>query len=219
MTAHEGSPPVALLVHGAATTSRVWDQVSVALPGWTVRCPDRGSTGDLGSELAALAPLAPGTVVGGVSGGATLGLALLSAGVPMLSAVLHEPAVGSLSPRLLDAVAAAWEAGGVEAFGATLYGPAWTPAQAPADRERVARDLAMFRRFEPAALPTGHPTVLLTVGELSTRIRHEAVGALGAHLGVPVEVVPGAGHAVHLEQPAAFAALLTRARQSAQEGC
>ena len=158
--------------------------------------------------MAALAPLAAAAVVGGVSGGATLGLAMVTAGVPMTAAVLHEPAVGSLAPRLLDAVAAAWAAGGVTAFATTLYGPAWTPEEGPPDPLSVERDLRMFRGFEPAALPAGHPRVLLTVGELSPPIRHESVGALGELLGVPVETIPGTSHAVHLEQPAAFAALI-----------
>lgn len=210
MNVRAASLPTVLLVHGAATTSRVWRQVTDALPGWAIRCPDRASSGDLAVEVAALAPLAAGAALGGVSGGATLGLAMLAAGLPMRSAVLHEPAVGSLSPRLLDTVAAAWESGGVEAFGTTLYGPAWTLSQTPADPGCVARDLAMFRRFEPEALPAGHPPVLLTVGELSPPIRHESVYALGNLLSVAVEVIAGAGHAAHLEQPEAFAALLAR---------
>jgi pimeloyl-ACP methyl ester carboxylesterase len=203
-----GGRPSALLIHGAATTSGVWRNVVPALPGWSVSTPDRASTGDLAAEIGALAPLAPGAVVGGVSGGATLGLAMLTAGVPMSAAVLHEPAAGSLSPRLLDAAIAAWESGGMPAFGRALYGSAWTPAEAPADPTRVARDLAMFRSFEPMPWPRPSPSVLLTVGELSPAVRHESVAALSDLLGAQVEVIPGAGHAVHLEQPLAFARLI-----------
>lgn len=198
--------PRALLIHGAATTSHVWRLVAPVLTGWSVEAPDRAATGDLPTEVAALTPLAEGAVVGGVSGGATLGLALVASGVPMTAAVLHEPAAGSLAPGLLDAVAAAWAAGGVTAFATTLYGPAWTPDEGPSDPLSVERDLRMFRGFEPAALPTGHPPVLLTVGELSPPIRHRSVRALGDLLGVPIETIPGTSHAVHLEQPAAFAA-------------
>lgn len=206
--------PCALLIHGAATTSRVWRDVVSAMPGWSVTTPDRASTGDLAAEVGALAPLAPGAVVGGVSGGATLGLAMLAAGVPMVAAVLHEPAAGSLSPRLLDAVIAAWESGGVPAFGSALYGPAWTPSEAPVDPTQVARDLAMFRSFEPTPWPRPSPHVLLTVGELSPAVRHESVAALAELLDADVDVIPHAGHAVHLEQPAEFAARLIAARVS-----
>jgi pimeloyl-ACP methyl ester carboxylesterase len=200
--------PTILLIHGAATTSRVWRRVTPALTGCTVLAPDRPVTGELAAETAALAPLARGSVVAGVSGGATLGLALLMAGVPVTAAVLHEPAVGSLAPGLLDAVAAAHASGGVTAFATTLYGPAWTADEAPSDPDAVARDLAMFRGFEPQPLGAGHPPVLLTVGELSPPIRHASVSALGDLLGVPVAVIEGGRHAVHLEHPEAFAALL-----------
>ena len=57
-----------------------------------------------------IAPVA-GALVVGVSGGATLGLELAARGVGFRAAVLHEPAVGSLLPGLLDGVAAAYGAG------------------------------------------------------------------------------------------------------------
>ena len=85
--------PRVLLVHGAATTSRVWDRVHELLrdDGVEVVAPDRASTGDLAAELEALADDADGAVVVGVSGGATLGLALASDQL-LAGAVLHEPA-------------------------------------------------------------------------------------------------------------------------------
>jgi pimeloyl-ACP methyl ester carboxylesterase len=200
--------PTVVLIHGAATTSRVWRKVTPLLPEWDVRVPDRAASGSMEQELADLTAVSAGAFVVGVSGGATLGLALVAAGVPVRGALLHEPAAGSLAPGLLDAVAAAWAAGGVPAFATTLYGPAWSPAEAPADTEAVGRELAMFRGFEPVLLPTGHPPVLLTVGELSPPARHAAVAALAGFLGVPAATVPGGRHAVHLEHPEAFAALI-----------
>ena len=89
-----------VLIHGAATTSRVWRHVVPLLAAGgpvSVTVPDRPCTGDLATETAALRPSCAGAVVAGVSGGATLGLALAAAGVPA-AAVLHEPAVGSLLP-------------------------------------------------------------------------------------------------------------------------
>jgi pimeloyl-ACP methyl ester carboxylesterase len=197
-----------VLVHGAATTSRVWRYVSSLLDGFDVQCPERASTGSLDAELAALGPLCKGAIVGGVSGGATLGLALAARGAGLAGAVLHEPAVGSLLPGLLDPVAAAYRDGGPAAFAATLYGPAWTLEEAPEDLDAVGRDLSMFRAFEPRAPAPGEGPVNLTVGALSPPVRHESVRRLGEAFGLPVEAITAASHAVHLENPSAFAARL-----------
>jgi pimeloyl-ACP methyl ester carboxylesterase len=152
-----------VLVHGAATTSRVWRQVAPLLTAGgdlAVTFPDRPCSGDLAAEVAALRPACAGALVAGVSGGATLGLALAA-------------------------------------------------AEAPADPGAVARDLATFTRFEPApARPAG--PVLITVGERSPAARHEAAVRLSDRFGFPVEVIPEAGHAVHLTHPAAFAAVVRR---------
>jgi pimeloyl-ACP methyl ester carboxylesterase len=207
------SPRRVTLVHGAATTSRVWRSLlpllAAAGPGrpLTVTAPDRDCSGDLAAETAALRPACDGAVVAGVSGGATLGLALAASGGPAAS-VLHEPAVGSLLPGLLGPVRAAFAAGGVPAFGAALYGPAWTVAEAPADPAAVARDLAMFSRFEPAAPAPGAGPVVITVGECSPPARHTAAARLADRFGFRVVVIPGAAHAVHLTHPAAFAAVV-----------
>jgi pimeloyl-ACP methyl ester carboxylesterase len=200
-----------VLIHGAATTSRVWRRVVPLLAAFDVTCPDRSCSGDLATEVAALGALCDGAVVAGVSGGATLGLALAAAGVPMTAAVLHEPAAGSLYPGLLDGVRAGYQAGGVTGFGKALYGPAWTPAEAPDDPEAVARDLAMFSAFEPAApIPGKAGPVVLTVGERSPRARHESVLRLAEKFGFAVRELPGARHAVHLDAPALFAAEISR---------
>jgi pimeloyl-ACP methyl ester carboxylesterase len=200
-----------VLIHGAATTSRVWRRVVPLLPGLDVTCPDRPCSGDLAAEVAAVRSLCGGAIVAGVSGGATLGLALAAAGVPMSVAVLHEPAVGSLYPGLLDGVRAAYRAGGVPAFAAALYGPSWTAAEAPGDPGAVARDLAMFAAFEPAAPAEGVAPVVITVGERSPRARHESVRRLAERFGFEVRELPGARHAVHLDSPAAFAAVIRHA--------
>lgn len=196
-----------LLVHGAATTSQVWAPLARLLraDGLEVVAPDRPSSGELAVELAALDPA--GCVVVGVSGGATLGLALASSQV-LAGAVLHEPAVGSLVPGLLDHVVAGYAADGVPGFGTALYGPSWRPTMAPADPGAVARDLAMFRRFEPAPLLPGQGRVVVTVGELSPPARHEAARALHDRLGVEVLVLPGVGHFVQHDDPAALAAVV-----------
>ncbi|MBF6172056.1 alpha/beta fold hydrolase [Nocardia blacklockiae] len=188
-----------VLIHGAATDSRVWESTVAALSEVAeVLAPDRPQSGDLDTEFACLAPLCAGAVVIGVSGGATLGLALAARGVPLAGALLHEPAAGSLAPGLLDHVAAGLVAGGVEGFGRALYGPAWEIGCTTASRETVAAEFAMFGAFEPAPLPAPG-RVLLTVGEHSPCTRHRAVAALAAYLGTRTAVLPGVGHAAHLE--------------------
>jgi pimeloyl-ACP methyl ester carboxylesterase len=199
-----------VLIHGAATTSRVWRHVVPLLDEFDVVCPDRACSGDLAAEVAALRGLCSGSIVAGVSGGATLGLALAAAGVPMRAALLHEPAVGSLYPGLLDAVREAYSRGGAAAFAAALYGPSWTAAEAPADEQAVARDLAMFTAFEPAAPALGAGPVVLTVGERSPAPRHASVWRLSEKFGFDVWELPGAQHAAHLGSPGAFAAAIRR---------
>jgi hypothetical protein len=161
-------------VHGTATTGAVWRRVRLELGDRRVRTPDRPSSGSLPVEMAALRPLLDGAVYGGVSGGATLGLALLAAGVPLAGAVLHEPAVGSLLPGLLAPAAAAYAGGGVDAFARALYGPAWTPSDAPPDPAAVERDLSMFLQFEPGPLPARTCPTIITVGANSPPVRHRA---------------------------------------------
>ena len=72
----------------------------------------------------------------------------------------------------------------------------------------MARDLAMFTSFEPAAPAQGVGPVIITVGERSPAVRHESAARLADKFGFTVEVIAGAGHAVHLTHPAAFAALI-----------
>jgi pimeloyl-ACP methyl ester carboxylesterase len=205
-----------VLIHGAATTAGIWQGVSRSLaelyPDVPVVAPQRAYSGDLATEVDALAEVCADAVVVGVSGGATLGLALLAAGVPTAGAVLHEPAVGSLVPGLLAPMVAAYASGGVAAFGAALYGPAWTAAMAPNDPDAVRRDLGMFRAFEPSDVfsPTPSSRVMTTVGARSPAVRYEAARALRSHSGLPYRVIEGCGHAVHLERPEALAKLAGR---------
>lgn len=203
--------PQVVLIHGAATTSRVWRHLVPLLSGFEVRCPERPCSGDLATEVAALTGDCQGAIVAGVSGGATLGLALAAAGVPMTAALLHEPAVGSMLPGLLEPFRVAYRSGGTAAFGTALYGSAWTPAEAPADADAVARDLAMFGAFEPAAPSPATGRVVISVGECSPPVRHEAARLLSERFGLPVWQLPGARHAVHLERPDALFAAIRRA--------
>jgi pimeloyl-ACP methyl ester carboxylesterase len=139
--------------------------------------------------------------------------------VPFRSAVLHEPAVGSLLPGLLAPMVAAYRADGVAGFGRALYGPNWSTTDAPADPAAVARDLAMFQTFEPAPAAPASGSVLITVGELSPPIRLKAAAALREAFGYSMETIPGSGHAAHLSAPAALASLVSRIARTGSAPC
>lgn len=200
-----------LLIHGAATTPAVWHRLLPLLadePGVLVHAPLRPRSGDLDTELEFLAELARDSIVVGASGGATLGLALLAGDVRLAGGVLHEPAVGSLVPGLLDHVVAGWNTDGVAGFGRALYGPSWTPTMAGPDPDAVGRDLAMFRRYEPAPIAAGQGPVIATVGGDSPPVRRRAAAALQAKFGIPSRELPESGHFVVHDNPQALAAVV-----------
>ncbi|USX46015.1 alpha/beta fold hydrolase [Dietzia kunjamensis] len=195
-----------VLIHGAATDSRAWHQTIDALHAhWDrdepleILAVDRPQTGDWDTECAALAPVCADAYVVGVSGGATLGLELAARGVPMRAALLHEPAAGSLAPGLLAHVAEGLQREGVAGFGRALYGPLWNPSATEATHETVRAEFAMFGAFEPRPLTIATHRVHLSVGELSPPSRHDSVHRLAGFLGVDTCVIPGARHAVHLQ--------------------
>ncbi len=198
-----------VLIHGAATTAAIWDQVAARLAGrYDVVAPERRCSGSWEKELDDLEAVCAGSMVVGVSGGATLALGLAARDLDAIGFVAHEPAAGSLAPRLLDHATAGMREGGVAGFGNALYGCSWNTDDAPEDPEAVRRDLAMFRTFEPVAPPHPFDTMLVTVGELSPRIRHRSVAAVAGLLGAQVTTVPGASHAVHLDAAEQFARVI-----------
>ena len=204
-----------VLLHGAVTGPAVWDRVmpllQAALPDASVRALERPRTGSLATELdwlaAEMAGGEPPWVVG-MSGGATLGLALAATAVPLAGAILHEPAVGSLAPGLLASVAAAFKQKGAVGLGRTLYGPSWRPAMAAgAATDRAAAELAMFRSFEPAPVQPSAGRVVVTVGAASPQARKDAANAL-VPLGCEVRVLADAHHFVAHDHPAQLADLV-----------
>ncbi|WP_432518997.1 alpha/beta fold hydrolase [Kineococcus sp. SYSU DK006] len=233
-----------VLVHGAATTSRVWRSV---IPALQERSAQRGEqhevlavtrpqTGRLSEELDALRSVSAGAFLVGVSGGATLGWALLSEQLrdelcepqpetqpetqrearpeasrrqAPVGALLHEPAAGSLAPGLLEHVRQGLQAHGVQGFGEALYGRGWSASETEISEDALRREFAMFGAFEPAPLPEHvRPAVLLTVGSTSPPTRHASVRALAKlSMGVRSAVLPCA-HAAHLQAPEALAELV-----------
>jgi pimeloyl-ACP methyl ester carboxylesterase len=197
-----------VFIHGAATTGRIWRDVVPHFEDFEVSCPDRPASGDLDVEIAALADLCRHNIVVGVSGGATLGLELAARGIPLAAGVFHEPAAGSLAPGLLTHVAQGLRDGGVEGFGQALYGPSWSLDDAPDDPAIVAREFAMFSRFEPAPPGPAAGPLLLTVGAASPLSRRASVEALSRLMATPWTTVEGGAHTVHLECPGAFSAVV-----------
>ena len=209
----------AVLICGVATDPVVWRATAEALSarGFEVVIPERPRSGDLDTEVDALAPHCVDAVVVGVSGGATLGLELAARGVAMRRAILHEPAAGSLAPGLLDQVVAGFRSDGVTGFGTALYGPAWDRSMTSDDADTVARELAMFRAFEPRVPAIDREVVTLAVGECSPPARYASVRALSDALGVEYRVLAGAGHAAHLEN--AFGPLMCEFEVSSVRSC
>lgn len=202
-----------LFVHGAATTSAVWDPVLRELDdlatGHELRAPDRPRSGILATELDFLSDRAEGAWVVGCSGGATLGLALAASGLTLAGAILHEPAVGSAVPELLTPMREAFATGGTAGFAATLYGPGWRPADAGGHGDEVTgRELAMFAGFEAKAPADRSGSWFTTVGEHSPAVRRRVADVLTSSLGYRGAVVPGASHFVQRDHPSAFAALV-----------
>lgn len=202
--------PRIVLIHGAATTARIWDATLPFLSSHDVHAPERPRTGDLERELASLAPLVDGAWVVGMSGGATLGLALAARGVPIAGAVLHEPAVGSLAPELLTPAARAFATGGTDAFGSYLYGPTWEPAMAgDISVSTMAAELAMFRGVEPGPVKAPSGPVLVTYGARSPDVRRHAAEALRDAHGHQIRMLPGVGHFAAVEDPGTLARVIT----------
>jgi len=199
-----------VLIHGAASAAAVWDRLVPLLGECEVFAVTRPRSGDLETEVDWLATQVEGAWVVGMSGGATLGLALAARGVPLAGAVLHEPAVGSLAPSLLAPMAAAFAEGGTARFARTLYGLSWSPEAVggPGDwleDDVTARELAMFRGFEPSAPSPAAGRVVVTFGTASPGIRRDAAEVLRTAHGHEVRPVPGVGHFAAYDEPALFA--------------
>ena len=165
------------------------------------------------------------TVVVGVSGGATLALAMAMIGHPrLLGVVAHEPLVGPAAHDLHAAVskAAARLAGGdgraadrATAFVRGLVGDdtwATLPDEAVAFPARhagtVLDEVPHFVAFSlPSLVGPFAPPVTVTTGERSHPRRREAARVLAA-AGARSQMIRGAGHLAAWEQPDTFADLV-----------
>lgn len=191
------------------------------------RRPPAASFAEQVEDLAGLAAGEPAAFVG-VSGGATLVLALALAHPELLAAaVVHEPLVGPLAPELHATVTAAaarlaatpGEAA-VVAFVEELVGPAAWRRLSAADQADVGRRQAVVRAEVPAFLAfaptpaqlaglTGMP-LLSTVGGESPSIRRGAAAVVAGGMDISPLVLQGIGHLAQVEGPAALAGALRR---------
>lgn len=159
-------------------------------------------------------------VVAGTSGGATVALAAALLIPERLSvAVVHEPAVGTLSPELRMLVRGALREGGGLGLQQALAGPITWEALSPRERSDAVDRAALVERDAPAFLAWEPPlactpaaaSVVCTVGERSAPVRHDIARRLSRLLRAPVEPLADCGHLAQLDAPAAFADAIARA--------
>jgi 3-oxoadipate enol-lactonase/3-oxoadipate enol-lactonase/4-carboxymuconolactone decarboxylase len=229
-----------VLIHGVGFGPATLEPLAAALtPHVRVAIPPRRGYGERAHEapaasvaehvddvLAALDGAGIGrAIVAGMSGGATVTLALaLSHPECVVTAVAHEPAVGSIAPELRALVGGALRRGGGGELLRVLAGeetwaklPAAAVSALDASSRLVEADAAAFMVFEPH-LPSAAPGVstagppraplVCSVGERSSPLRFAVAERLAARTGATVAVVPGCGHLPQLDAPSAFAELI-----------
>ncbi len=73
----------------------------------------------------------------------------------------------------------------------------------------IACEVPRFARFEPSPIPSdGAVRVVITVGERSPAVRHDAARRAADLLHGTVHVIPAVGHLPQVEAPTAFAELI-----------
>jgi 2-succinyl-6-hydroxy-2,4-cyclohexadiene-1-carboxylate synthase len=221
-------PADLVLLHGFTQTRASWDGVVRELAGrYRALAPDLG-TGTWEGELDRLEALAPERfTLAGYSMGGRLALALalrIPRRVERLVLISASPGLANDGERAARRAADEAFADRIEAIGVEAFARAWAAqplfagqspevaAAAHADRlRRSAADHAaqlrglgtgvmppLWERLRELTMP-----VSVVVGERDTKFR-----AIAERMGFPTVVVPGAGHAVQLEDPAAVAAHL-----------
>jgi len=230
-------PADLVLLHGFTQTSAGWDGVARELAGrYRLLPPDLGA-GPWEAELDRLEALAPAEhVLAGYSMGGRLALALaLRRPERVRRLVLVSASPGLADPAERDArrAADAALAGRIEAIGAEAFAREWAaqglfagqPAEvaARAHEDRLRRSAgehaAQLRGLGTGVMPPlwerlgelGMP-VALVVGERDAKFRAIAERMAERLPDARVVVVPGAGHAVQLEAPAAVAAAIDAPR-------
>lgn len=233
-TRRRGHGPVVMLVHGVGVDARSFDAVAERLAAHrtavVVDRPGYGAATDrpvatAADQVAALratvAAEAGAVVLVGVSGGATLALAVaLDPPDNLVGAVVHEPLVGPLAPELHDLVVEARERLAdhptpevAAAFLADLArGPMdGTWPHPPPAAALVAAEVDLFSRLQPTAheLRARPALPLLTsLDRDAPPARQVAARVLATTAMAEVVALPGVGHLPQLQAPATFADLL-----------
>jgi pimeloyl-ACP methyl ester carboxylesterase len=243
-----GDGPVVVLVHGVGIGAWAFAEVAAALAAdhrvlvphrrgyrpdrFEVEVPRWAAVEDQVDDLLRVLVsrrIAEATFVG-VSGGATLVLALAMAAPGVVStAVVHEPVIGPLAPELhtvLKAAAARLSSSGVGVDGvlefmAGLVGVERMAALPAAGRHAVRRVSKVVRAEVPAFIafaPTAADLARLvdvplvaSLGSLSPEPRRQAAAVLSRRAGARVAVLDGVRHLPQLEAPAAFEKVIREA--------
>lgn len=189
-----------------------------------------GQVGDL-IELAG----GPASFVG-VSGGATLVLALaLAAPGLVVAAVVHEPVIGPLAPELhaelsaaADRLATSRGDAGALAFVQALVGAttwarldAGQVADVAARADVVRAEVPQFLAFAPTAAQlrsVAGLALLSSVGARSRNSRHLAAAAVSSCTDRAPLLLPDVGHLAQLDDPPALARALRAAEALALQG-
>lgn len=156
-------------------------------------------------------------VIAGISGGATVALAAaLSRPERVLTAIAHEPAVGSVSPELRAIVRGALAEGGGRRLVRVLAGSeTWgsmglaTVAALDDSESLIEADARAFLEFEPRIpAPGSRIPLVCSLGERSSATRRQVAERLADRTGAPIAIVPRCGHLPQLDAPEAFAELI-----------
>jgi pimeloyl-ACP methyl ester carboxylesterase len=226
--------PDVVLLHGVGLAPSTFDPLVTMVARSSAPCRSRYRPGAVASDVSVFAEAedllrehagARPVVMVGVSGGATLAVAMAIVGHPGLVGVIaHEPLIGPSAPELHAAVsvAAAELLTGTApvseratAFVRGLVGAdTWDtlPAAArtfPAEHASVVIDeVPRFVEFSvPSPLVGFAAPVTVTTGERSPERRHHVARLLAA-AGAGSRTIRGAGHLAAWEQPRAFADLV-----------